>query len=416
MNSKRRILFSIIILFPVLLFLSSFVLAYPYSSGGGLFGGLETDILETLSRILSFEIRLPGWGNVVPTQVIPLWVLIAMFAVLFSIVYPLTINVIPIFKEENAKNSAKAFAIAVSFLVILGTQFPTFFYKYVVGSTGLLIISGIIWLAYVFWEYGLRSPLKRFKPLRTSDELRKLNDERLATNAEKKLYENDERILKSSDDEIKKILQQEGDLLSKIRKVKEYIVSLNEVRNRRGPAAVKDFMNKLKTELSKIVNELKTTSKLDYKLEKDWEKIINDKNNEFKMLESEYETFKKYNFINDPKLEREIKEMNASNKKVFELLKEANFEIKESKNQIQSIIEKMDELIRELGIGDLEKAYKITLELETYILTNQRLIENIKEKENEIKKLEFMLTELIKKLDSTLAEQRKKLPALGPGH
>ncbi|MGB9748729.1 MAG: hypothetical protein ACP5OZ_04405 [Candidatus Woesearchaeota archaeon] len=403
MRFRKGILCSLLIIsFTIILFLSAIAWAYPYSRSSGLFGGLETDILKTLSDILSYEIRLPGWGNIVPAQEIPIWVLVTMFAVLFSILYPLTITTIPIFRHENARNSAKAFAIAVSFLIIFGTQFPTFFYKYIVGSTGLLIIAAIIWLVYLFWEYALRNPIRKFKPLRTADELRALHDEKLASDSELKMYHQDKNLLNNAENNIKKILEEEGDLLKKIQKIKEYIIDLNELHKRRGPQAVKDYINKLKTEISKVVNELKTISKFSYTLEKNWQNLINDQIGELELFRRDYY---KLNQVN-PSLKKEIEDAINLKTKILDLIKNLDNKLKEFENQKNIIIEKIEELNKELGVGDLEKAYNKVLEVENYLKSTTEFLEQVREKENEIKNYSHNFELLITKVKSEV--QRNK--------
>ncbi|MEM2121248.1 MAG: hypothetical protein QXU20_01140 [Candidatus Woesearchaeota archaeon] len=386
----------------VLLCLSSLAWAYPYDTG--LLGGLEKDILDTLSNILSYKITLPGWGPV-PTQVIPLWALVAMFAVLFSIIYPLSITVIPIFKEEKFRNPAKAFSIAISFLVILGTKFPTIFYKYITASTGLLLIGLLLWLAFLFWEYGIRSPLRKFKPLRTSEEIKAIHDEKLALNAERKLYQSDEQLLKNAENDIKDILNKEKDLIGKIRKIKDYIITLNEVHKRRGPQAVKEYINKLKTEISKIVNELKITLRDYNNLEKDWEKIIKNKEIEIWVLDKEYEEIK--NNIQDSILKEEMKEIFTLNDKLKEQLDQLKIK-HEQIIQIEVITDMMNELIKELGVGDLEKAFQIVVNLESQILNNERMLEKTAEIKNKLKDIQNKLDNLIKKVSKKISSYKRE--------
>ena len=134
------------VLFPstalvLLLMLVQPTLAYPYRHYSRTrVSGAIGYFLNLIMDILSQEVMLPGWGYM-ERQIVPFWVVVLSFAILYAILKPLT-NKLPVFKQN--KKAGTTFAIALSFMTVLGSRFCSWLYSIIGGFSWSLMVAAIV--------------------------------------------------------------------------------------------------------------------------------------------------------------------------------------------------------------------------------------------------------------------------------
>ncbi len=111
-------------------------------------------IVDSVLNVINYQVPI----NVAPlysktyagSNTVPFWLLVAAFAILFSIVW-LASSYINLFKEEKNKGPRSIFAIAVSFIALFGTPLAIWLMKVIYTFTTLSIIALLILGVYIIW-------------------------------------------------------------------------------------------------------------------------------------------------------------------------------------------------------------------------------------------------------------------------
>lgn len=139
----------------ILVFLVIALLIFPVVSAAGedLFGGMGQNIVDTIINIVNYEIAFPAatiYGYKSEDVKAPLWLFVFMFMIIFSILWLASAQV-PLFKDQENQGPRKAFAIAFSFLIILGTPATKWMYTLIKTLTSLAFIAMIVLGVYTIW-------------------------------------------------------------------------------------------------------------------------------------------------------------------------------------------------------------------------------------------------------------------------
>jgi hypothetical protein len=264
---KKKFLFLSIL---TLLVLPS-VLAAPWNEG--LLGDLVQRATYTLQEFLTYTIVIPHPYPIGSYQEeVPLWGVLAVFTLLFSVIYAASAN-IKIFNDEH-KGPRKAFCIAVAVITMFGTPVTELlvitFAGYFTTLASLLILVGfIIGLWFILFALPGRGAglIGRF-----SGESRKIGAEgkKIGAEAARVKHEADieERDLKRSKRGFKKIwkfLNKEkkasGDLKAHLEKIR---VELNLAeRLKDNPAQLAEAKNRILHELATLTPILDTERRME---------------------------------------------------------------------------------------------------------------------------------------------------------
>lgn len=146
MNKKLFTIFALVVLFiPV------FVSAAP---GSGILGGTESEILKTVVTILNYEIPIAGatlyGGYTIANSKAPLWLLFAVFAIVYSIIW-LASGFIKLFKDDANRNPRIFFSIAISLIVIFATPVVLQIVSLIQTFTALSVIALLVLGVFIIW-------------------------------------------------------------------------------------------------------------------------------------------------------------------------------------------------------------------------------------------------------------------------
>ncbi|MBR9676653.1 hypothetical protein GOV04_00740 [Candidatus Woesearchaeota archaeon] len=111
-----------------------------------MFGSILDSVVGLLQKIFSAEIKIPHPGY--DAETVALWQVIAVFLLLFSIVYVVT-GQVPPFKGTSHAGARKGFAVAVALLAQFGSPVTEMIADLISGMAGLGIVLTLV-LAVIF--------------------------------------------------------------------------------------------------------------------------------------------------------------------------------------------------------------------------------------------------------------------------
>jgi hypothetical protein len=111
-------------------------------------------VMEVFWNIFSYPVSInvaPAYSKAyAANHTVPFWLVVATFAVLFSIVW-LASAYIVLFKDPKNKGPRSMFAIAISFIALFGTPLAIWLMWVVYTFTTLSIIALIVLGTYIIW-------------------------------------------------------------------------------------------------------------------------------------------------------------------------------------------------------------------------------------------------------------------------
>lgn len=116
-------------------------------------GGVGQDILSTAVNIVNYPITFPAaklYGYESQSISAPLWAFVFVFMILFSLFW-LASGQIPLFKNDENKGPRKAFVIAFSFLLMLGTPITKYIFNMTKVFGSFIYIAMLIVGVYTIW-------------------------------------------------------------------------------------------------------------------------------------------------------------------------------------------------------------------------------------------------------------------------
>lgn len=116
-------------------------------------GGVGQDILSTAVNIVNYPITFPAaklYGYESQSISAPLWAFVFVFMILFSLFW-LASGQIPLFKNEENSGPRKAFVIAFSFLLMLGTPITKHIFNMTKIFGAFIYIAMLIVGVYTIW-------------------------------------------------------------------------------------------------------------------------------------------------------------------------------------------------------------------------------------------------------------------------
>jgi hypothetical protein len=200
------------------------------------------NILDSIFGVINYPVAI----NVAPmyskayaaNNTVPFWLLVASFAILFSVVW-IASSYINIFKDKKNKGPRAMFAIAVSFISLFGTPLAIWIMKVVYTFTLLTIIAVLILGTYIIWTLTrsgwAESAKTNAESTKTLADAKTKNAESERQNAQTKEYREKTKLaarngLKSQLSEIRRIKSGLKNLISdfyNVKKKKHYPVNNN---------------------------------------------------------------------------------------------------------------------------------------------------------------------------------------------
>jgi len=163
-NKKTFALFVMLIVF-----LPLFVSAQYGGGASGMLGGTEKGILQTAVNIINFPVPISGatWWGYEPklddkgkvsgsitmssgTPSVPLWLLAAVFTVIFTILWVAS-GFVPLFKNDENKGPRKFFVIAITLLTMFTTPVVLMLITMISTFTSLAYLAFLILGIYTLW-------------------------------------------------------------------------------------------------------------------------------------------------------------------------------------------------------------------------------------------------------------------------
>jgi hypothetical protein len=123
------------------------------AAGEDLLGGMGQQIIDTVMNIANYEVTFPAssvYGMDPVSAKAPLWNYVFVFMIIFSILWLASAQV-PLFKDQENQGPRKAFAIAFSFLTMLGTPAVSWVKKLISTFTNLAMIAILVLGVYTIW-------------------------------------------------------------------------------------------------------------------------------------------------------------------------------------------------------------------------------------------------------------------------
>ncbi len=242
-------------------FLIPISFAYQYKSDD-ILAGMDVSILNTLNNILAYKVTLPGAFGVPDQQAIPLWALVTVFALIYSILF-LAVSKLELFKDSKLRGAKITFTVALSVIVMLGTKFVPSFWRIIQVGTNLTILLLLILVFWVFydvlvWIRGRTGTLeaKAFKEISESQKA-KAEANKLSWEANK-----DNRLLKAEENNLNELENKFSNLLNdlnldekQLKSLKEIILKLQMVSNTE-PAKVHEYIKRLDKIFARLIEDL----------------------------------------------------------------------------------------------------------------------------------------------------------------
>jgi|GEM_PF-7082715 len=244
----------------------------------GLFGDLIQKLTVTLQEFLTYTLTIPhpySVGGSSLQEVVPLWSVLAVFTLLFSIIFAAS-GTISIFKEKN-KGPRTAFCIALALIVMFGTPitelFVVTFAGYFTTLTSLLLVVGfLIALWFILFllpkrgigagsKFGAEGSMDRAEGIQRSTEAARIRRDAKIERKDLKRSNKGFKKLWNYLDEDKKVI---GDLKQHLMQIKNNLPYVDRLRNE--PAALQDAKTKITNELSLVIRMVDSERKIDNKI------------------------------------------------------------------------------------------------------------------------------------------------------
>ncbi len=145
MNKKNFVVFAL-----VLLLLPIFVSA---QASTGILGGTEAEILKTVIDIINFQIPIVGatmYGYTLANSTVPLWLLAAMFGIVYSIIW-LASGFVKLFTDNANRTPRIIFTIAVTLIIIFATPVILKILVLVRLFTALSVLAIMVLGVFIIW-------------------------------------------------------------------------------------------------------------------------------------------------------------------------------------------------------------------------------------------------------------------------
>ena len=246
-------------------FLIPISFAYQYKSDD-ILAGTDVSILNTLNNILMYPVNLPGFKPLgIPgtgNQGVPLWILVTVFALIYSVLFYGVDNV-GLFKDPKMRGAKITFTISLSLLFIFGTTLIPRFWQVLTATVGLAILLLLVFVGWGSWVV--------FKKIQANHETLEAEAEKQIAEARKvkadanklsleakkdnKLVEAEEHSLEEIEGDFKDLVK--GIDLGKrdLVKVKKVIVHLQMVSNS-DPDKVHEYVKRLDKVLARLIDDL----------------------------------------------------------------------------------------------------------------------------------------------------------------
>ena len=127
---------------------ATLLLVLPFVAAAEITNGLLGDVGDTLIEIFTIELKLPHPGYVHQRDSVMLWQVILVFMMIYAIMWAAT-SYIKMFEKEGLKSSRTMFTIAVTLIMIFGSNSVEMISGWVVTLGNFSIILGLI-LAIIF--------------------------------------------------------------------------------------------------------------------------------------------------------------------------------------------------------------------------------------------------------------------------
>jgi len=137
----------------ILVLLLLAVILIPAVHAADMFGGLGTDMIDSVMKIVSYEVTFPAasiYGQTYAATKAPLWAFAFIFMLIFAILWN-AVGQIPLFKNNENTGSKKAFTIAFTALIVLGTPAAPMVYSMIGAFTFFAFILLVVLGFYTIW-------------------------------------------------------------------------------------------------------------------------------------------------------------------------------------------------------------------------------------------------------------------------
>jgi hypothetical protein len=153
MKSRNFIIFTLLFL----LLLPIFVSAQSSNSADGLLGGVDSQILKTVINILNYPVPIvyqyitnSDASMSSKGETAPLWLLFAVFAIVYSIIW-IASGFVKIFKDDANRTARIIFSIAVSLITVFLTPVLLWILKLITLFATLAYIALLVLGVFVIW-------------------------------------------------------------------------------------------------------------------------------------------------------------------------------------------------------------------------------------------------------------------------
>ncbi len=246
-------------------FLIPISFAYQYKSDD-ILAGTDISILNTLNNILMYPVNLPGFKPLgIPgtgNQGVPLWILVTVFALIYSVLFYGVDNV-GLFKDPKMRGAKITFTISLSLLFIFGTTLIPRFWQVLTATVGLAILLLLIFVGWGSWVV--------FKKIQANHETleaeagKQIAEARkVEADANKLSWEadKDNRLIKAEENNLNELEHKFSNLLSdlkldekQLKSLKEIILKLQMVSNT-NPAKVHEYIKRLDKVFARLIEDL----------------------------------------------------------------------------------------------------------------------------------------------------------------